>query len=200
MVSALALATILWSHPRELFLLVSSIPPSDNSTAEHDRASQPHQPPPIASSGDSLAPLSSGHSPSLALRGLHASRTSHRTWKMHFMCLGRPTAHKFDYEICWLNQFCGLLPKAASRLCLIGFCQPHPRLCCCQGSVYSHCQGCYPTCKHCLPGMENHLLPEVVWSTLHAACFCLWLGLACQTLDPSPPLSLLSVSHLFFSC
>lgn len=101
---------------------------------------------------------------------------------MHFMCLGRLTAHKFDYEIRWLNQFRGLLPKAASLLCLIDFCQPGPRLC----SVYSHCQGCYPTRKHCLSGMENHLLPEAVCSTLHAACFCLWLGSDLSDTRPQP--------------
>jgi hypothetical protein len=101
---------------------------------------------------------------------------------------GRRTlcAHRFDYEICWLNQFRGLWPKAASLLCLIDFCQPHPRLCCCQGSVYSHCQGCYPTCKHHLPGMENLLLPEALGPTLHAACFCLWLGPGSSDTRPQP--------------
>lgn len=102
------------------------------------------------------------------------------------MCLGRLTAHKFDCEMCWLNQFRALLPKAASLLCLIDFCQPHPQLCCCQSSVYSHCQGCYPTRKHCLPGMENHLLPEAVGSTLHAACFCLWLRPGLSDTRPQP--------------
>lgn len=128
-----------------------------------------------------------------ALRGLTAARTSRRTWKMCFVCLGR-MAHKLIIKSAGSISFSVYCPRLQTFLCLIDFCRLHPRL----GSEYSCCQSCHPTHQHRLPGMENLVLPGPVCSTLKAACFCLWLGVGLSDTRPRPSLSLLSASQFSF--